>query len=167
MPEGEFVDNSREISLSKIASLSRSEKLRLIAYLNKFMQEKVYEIPLTIFQNDFLSALETIVKYLHENLALGFVEIGRLLNRSDKTIWVTYQNSKKKMSNKFYPVRTQYYVPVYAFSDRKFSTLESLVMFIRESYGLSYKEIAKMLNRNYTTIVTISNRYSKKKGVDK
>ncbi len=158
----DFIDSAKEIPFSKLASLSRSEKLRLIALLNKLLQENVYEIPLTVFQNDFLSALETIVKYLHENLNLSFVEIAKLLNRSDKTIWVTYQNSKKKMTSKFYPVKTQYYIPVSAFADRNYSTLESLVAFLRETYGLSYSEIAKMLNRNYTTIVTVSNRHKKK-----
>lgn len=124
----------------------------------------MYEIPATVFKNDFLSALETIVKYLHENLSLGFVQIGKLLNRSDKTIWVTYQHAAKKMSHRFYPAKAQHYIPVSAFSNRKFSTLESLVMFLRETYGLSYDGIAGMLNRSYTTIVTVSNRATKKKG---
>lgn len=128
------------------------------------MQDNVYEIPITVFKNDFLSALETIVKFLHENLELGFVQIGKLLNRSDKTIWVTYQHSRKKMSHKFYPAKTQYYVPVSAFANRKFSTLESLVIFLKQTYGLEYAQIGEMLNRSYTTIVTVSNRAGKKKG---
>ena len=143
--------------------MSRAEKLKLIAYLNKLLQDKTFDVPLSIFQNDFLSSLETLVKYLHENLELGFVEIAKLLNRSDKTIWVTYQQSKKKMSHKFYPVKTQYYIPVAAFSDRNFAPLESLVVFLKETYGLSYTEIAEMLNRSYTTVVTVANRHAHKK----
>jgi len=43
-------------------------------------------VPVNIFNNNKLSALESIVKYLKENINLSNKEIARLLNRDSRTI---------------------------------------------------------------------------------
>ena len=48
-------------------------------------------IPLCVFSKE-LSGLETIVKYLKENLKLESKEISKLLGRSVKTIWQAYDS---------------------------------------------------------------------------
>ena len=58
-------------------------------------------------------------------------------------------------------------VPVSVLSDRSVSILESLVEYLKNSLGLSYHEIALMLNRDDRTIWTCYNRASKKRLNDK
>jgi len=105
--------------------------------------------------------LETIVKYLKEEHNLGYAEISRLLNRSSKTIWITYQRAKKKMPKKLVG-KSQILIPVEIFQNRKFSVLETLVSHLKQEQGTSYKEIAKLINRNYRTILTVYRRFRKK-----
>ena len=50
----------------------------IIGLANKLLEVPVKEevkIPISVFKNDHLSALETIVKYLRENLLLSFREL--------------------------------------------------------------------------------------------
>ena len=54
-------------------------------------------IPLSIFSNRKLGPLEAISKYLKDDAKLKFSEIAKLLNRNQKTIWVSYHNAKKKV----------------------------------------------------------------------
>ena len=152
-------DSYKEILFSRLKSLSKPEKLEVISFLTEQLKENV--IPLFIFKNDSLSALEAIVKYLKEEHNLSYVEISRLLNRSNKTIWITYQRAKKKMPKKLVG-KSQILIPVEIFQNRKFSVLESLASYLKQEQGISYKEIAKLINRNYRTILTVYRRFRKK-----
>ena len=62
--------------------------------------KKEESIPIAVFSNSKLSALEIIVKYIKENLGKSYHEIAVLLNRNDRTIWSTYNNSLKKFKEK-------------------------------------------------------------------
>lgn len=53
-------------------------------------------IPINIFSNRTLSTLEHIITYLKEEQNLSYQEISIILNRDPRTIWTTYQRSKKK-----------------------------------------------------------------------
>jgi len=152
-------DPYKEILFSRLKSLSDPEKLEVISFLKKQLKENV--LPVFIFKNDLLSALEAIVKYLKEEHNLSYVEISRLLNRSNKTIWITYQRAKKKMPKKLVG-KSQILIPVEIFQNRKFSVLESLASYLKQEQGISYKEIAKLINRNYRTILTVYRRFRKK-----
>lgn len=55
-----------------------------------------YTIPVTILSDRKLSALEHITAYLKEHHNLTYKEIAILLNRDQRTIWTTYQRTKKK-----------------------------------------------------------------------
>ena len=129
--------------------------------LFELLSEKEIYVPLSVF-NETTSALETVVKYLHENLNITFVKIAQMLNRSEKTIWQAYRHSKKKHKGGFNVERSRYIVPVKIFTDRKFSNLEALVMYLRRKYDLRFSEIAALLHRDQRTIWTVNARAKKK-----
>ncbi len=154
-----LTDSYKEILFSRLKSLSNPEKLEVISFLTKQLKENA--LPVSIFKNNSLSALEAIVKYLKEEHNFSYVEISRLLNRSNKTIWITYQRAKKKMPKKLVG-KSQILIPVEIFQNRKFSILESLVSYLKQEQNISYKEIAKLINRNYRTVLTVYRRFKKK-----
>jgi len=149
----------KEILFSRLKSLSKPEKIEVVSFLTKQLKEN--SLPIFIFKNNSLSALETIVKYLKEEHNLGYAEISRLLNRSSKTIWITYQRAKKKMPKKLVG-KSDIFIPVEIFQNRKFSVLETLVSHLKQEQGISYKDIAKLINRNYRTVLTVYRRFRKK-----
>ena len=129
----------------------------------KKFEEKKIEIPVSVF-SEKLSCLETVVKYLRENLNLSNKEISKLIKRSEKTIWQAYNYSKKKYSSKFKIEFSKYYIPVSVLSDRKLSVLESIVKYLHENFELNYSEIARLLCRDSRTIWTVYSRAEKKYG---
>ncbi len=114
-------------------------------------------IPLSIFKNS--SPLESIVKYLKDNLKLNFHNISSLLNRNERTIWVTYNNAIKK--NIILDIKDELKIPVEIFSNRKLSVLENLVSYLKNS-NYSLQQISLIINRDYKTIWTCYNRSKKK-----
>jgi len=54
-------------------------------------------------------------------------------------------------------------IPIEIFKDRNVAVLESLVEYLKDKKGLSYHEIAVLLNRDDRTIWTVYNRVSKKR----
>ena len=129
----------------------------------KKFEEKKIEIPVSIFSKK-LSCLETIVKYLRENLNLSNKEISKLIKRSEKTIWQAYNSARKKYSLKFKVKFSKYYIPVSVLSDRKLSVLESIVKYLHENFELNYSEISRLLQRDSRTIWTVYSRARKKYG---
>jgi len=148
----------KEILFSRLKSLSKPEKLEVISFLTEQLKENA--LPIFIF-NSSLSALEAISKYLKEEHNLSYIEISKLLNRSNKTIWITYQRAKKKMPKKLRG-KSNIFIPVEIFQNRKFSVLESLVSYLKQEQGISNKDIAKLINRNYRTVLTVYRRFKKK-----
>ena len=166
----------RDTIISKFKDLSREDKIELISYfVNELKGEKEATkqenflrkdigIPIGVFDNDVLSSLEAIVKYLKEDLKLKFSKIGHLLNRSNKTIWATYHNAVKKMPSAYGTISRDILIPVSALSNRSFSTLESVVGFIKE-LDYSNHEVALMLHLDDRTIWTVYDRVKKKRGM--
>ncbi|MBI2652870.1 hypothetical protein HYX00_05370 [Candidatus Woesearchaeota archaeon] len=162
--------------ISKFKDLSKEDKIELISYfideLKKFHNVNEQEIfgkreisiSIGVFANDVLSSLEAIVKYLKEEQKLKFSKIGKLLNRSNKTIWATYHNAIKKMPSSFGAVSRDILIPVSALSNRQFSTLESVVGFIKD-LDYTNHEVALMLHLDDRTIWTIYDRVKKKRGI--
>lgn len=54
-------------------------------------------------------------------------------------------------------------VPAYLFRDRSVAVLEALVEYLKDVNGLSYHEIAILLNRDDRTVWTVYNRVKKKR----
>ncbi len=53
-------------------------------------------IPAAAMQDRSVSILESIVRYLKDDLGFSYAEIARLLNRDDRTVWTCYARAKKK-----------------------------------------------------------------------
>lgn len=64
---------------------------------NLMKKEDEICIPASILSDRRLGPLEACVKYLKEERKLKYSEIGEMLNRDERTIWVTYNNAKKKI----------------------------------------------------------------------
>ncbi len=119
-------------------------------------------IPLSVFDNDHLSSLEVVVKYLHEDLEYRFVRIAKLLNRSAKTIWATYANTLRKMPQRFEPRKSVFFLPLSLFHDRSYSPLEVVVRYLKDDCRQTYHQIAVLLNRDDRTIWTTYHRMKNK-----
>jgi len=128
--------------------------------LNK-IEEKEVLIPASVFSRK-LSSLETIVKYLKENLGLKNKEIASLTKRSVKTIYQAYSSANEKVSKRFEIKEAKYYIPVSALTNRKLGVLESVVKFLKENYELNYSEIGRLLGRDPRTIWTAYSRMREK-----
>jgi hypothetical protein len=137
----------------------------------KYNHNKI-NLPISIFNNDYLSSLQTITKYLKEEKQLTIKEIADLTNRSQKTIWDAYNNSKNKMKFSFgllsvniYDINVNnedFFIPYNILQNRNFSILETITKYLREDLNLKYSEIAVLLNRDQRTIWTVYNRVLKK-----
>lgn len=124
------------------------------------IEKQKRSIPLFVFSSK-LSGLETIVKYLRENLHLNFKEIGILLGRSVKTVWQAYNFSKRKYSRQFTGHDFSLTIPVSVFKDRRLSVLEHIVIYLKNT-GMKFSEIARRLERDPRTIWTVYSRAKKK-----
>jgi len=118
-------------------------------------------IPLSIFSHN-LSPLEALVKYLKENLHLRYHEIATKLNRDDRSIWKTYQQSKTKSESPFEFTKDKIFIPISIFKNRNLSILENLVVYLKNDLNVQVKEISHLLNKNTSTIWTAYNRARKK-----
>ena len=119
-------------------------------------------IPTSIYDNSRLSMLESTVKYLKEDLNQKFSSIGRLLNRNERTIWVTYSNASKKSPSRL-KIAESISIPINVLSDRRFSILEQATGFLKEEYGLKFSEIGRLLKRDDRTVWTCYSRLKKKR----
>jgi len=126
------------------------------------LQKQDIFIPISVFNKE-LSGLEVIVKFLKENHNLENTKIAKLLQRSEKTIWQAYNDSKTKYSKKILPEQTPFVLPVEIFASRKLSVLETIVSYLKENYKLTNHQIAELLKRDDRTIWTVHSRAQKKK----
>lgn len=147
----------------KNRGLSPAEIIGLASKLLKAEPKEEVRVPLSVFKNDYLSSLETIVKYLRENLLLSFRQIASLTNRNEVALAVTYRNARKKMEAKFAEEISPYSIPVSILEDRNLSVLENVVSYIKDTFGLTYHKIAVLLNRDDRTVWTVYQRARKKK----
>lgn len=162
--------------ISKFRDFSKEEKIELVSDFiselkrlhdvseGEILGRKEASVPIGIFSNDVLSCLEAIVKYMKEDLRLRFSKIAKLLNRSSKTIWATYSKAGKKMPSSFSGVSHDIMIPASAVSNRSYSTLESVVGFVKD-LDYSNHEVALMLNLDDRTIWTVWDRVKKKRGM--
>jgi DNA-directed RNA polymerase specialized sigma24 family protein len=55
-------------------------------------------------------------------------------------------------------------IPTFIFKDRDLAALEAIVIYLKDSQGMTYAQIAKLLNRDDRTIWTTYTRAKKKLG---
>lgn len=118
-------------------------------------------IPITVFSRE-LGALETICKYLKENLNLKNKKIAFLIARDSRSVWQAYNSSKKKLPIKFEVLSTKYYLPVSILKNKELSVLENVVFYLKEEFSLTYHEIAVLLKRDDRTIWSVYQKARKK-----
>ncbi|MBI2102069.1 hypothetical protein HYT53_05665 [Candidatus Woesearchaeota archaeon] len=162
----EFVEKKLLDTLSYLREqgFSSEEIIELISKLLRVEAKEEVKVPISVFNNDYLSSLENIVKYLRENLLLSFKQIAELTNRNEIALAVTYRNAKKKMEAKFVVTEiSPYSIPVSILKDRNISVLENIVAYLKDNFGLAYHKIAVLLNRDDRTIWTVYQRAKKKK----
>jgi len=147
--------NSEGINYEELKELYEKLKSHI-----EVIESNKRKIPLCVFSSE-LSCLETIVKYLKENLKLEFKEISVLLNRSVKTLWQAYHSSKKKYEHRLVADDFSSTIPVSLFKDRRLSVLENIVFYLKER-GMKFSEIANVLKRDPRTIWTVYSRARKK-----
>jgi len=134
------------------------------------MQNKTPEIPsesaflpVSIFNNEWLSPFETISKYLKEELSFRYCEIALMTGRDDRTVWGAYNSASGKMPERLDVRDDDIFVPISILKDRNFSILESISIYLKENYGMKYSQIGAVMNRNERTIWTVCSRAFKKK----
>jgi len=116
-----------------------------------------FYIPTWIFNNK-LSPLESITKFLKEDRNLTIKQISILLNKHYKTIWITYQQAKKKQPSQLVSRKLSIYIPISVFRNKSQTVFKTLVSVLKEEYKLRYSEIANLLSRDQRTIWTVYNR---------
>jgi len=122
-----------------------------------FSAEAEIFMPITLFANRSMGVLEILVKYLHENHAMRFADIARLLNRDPRTIWCTYAKAKRKAPYRLIDMPSKQ-IPISAFQDRNLAALESLVKYCKQTLLMSNPEISKIINRDTRTIWAVVNK---------
>jgi len=152
-----------ESFLSLVRGLPPDEQRKVFASvldsLDKIRMEMA--IPVSIFSRK-LGSLESIVKYLVENVGLSTKEIAKILDRSHSSIITTYSKSKKK-AGKIIAKDSIYKIPARVIADKRFGVLENIVGFLKSEYGLHFSDIAGMLERNYQTVRTAYVKYNEKR----
>jgi transposase-like protein len=117
-------------------------------------------VPLSIVSGK--SSLEAIVLYLKDFSRLKFKDIAKLLNRDQRTIWVTYANAKKKKLILDTENHSQLMLPLNIFYSRNFSILENIVLYLRTTQSLSFNQISDLIGKNYQTVRTVYKRALRK-----
>ena len=147
----------------KEQGLSEEEIAGLASKLLKTAAKEEVKIPISIF-NDNLGSLESIVKYLRENLLLSFRQIAELTNRNGVALAVSYRNAKKKHETKFVVTEiSPYSIPISILKDRNLSVLENISAYLKDTFGLNYHSVAVLLNRDDRTVWTVYQRAKKKR----
>ena len=151
-------------SYLKQQGISSQEIIDLANKILKVPAKEEVKVPISVFNNEYLSSLENIVKYLRENLLLSFKQIGELTNRNEIALAVMCRNVRKKMEAKFVVTEiSPYSIPVSILKDRNISVLENIVAYLKDNFGLAYHKIAVLLNRDDRTIWTVYQRAKKKR----
>lgn len=100
-----------------------------------------------------------------QDLLLNFLQEETSQIFDDQTIQ-TLENVTKQLKEikKIKPKQAiPNHIPIMLFSDRTLSILEHITTYLKEQHGLSYKEIAILLNRDQRTVWTTYQRARKKR----
>ncbi len=140
-----------------------SKNIRFFIPVKKSRHPKIL-LPIEIFSQE-LSPLEAVVTFLKQDKSFRYSEIAALLNRDIRTIWITHVNAKKKQEQLLIPLRSAIKIPVFILSDRKFSILEALVLYLVEIRNISLTNVSRITKKSTSTIWTVLYRAKKKTGV--
>lgn len=119
-------------------------------------------IPLSIFSTE-LGALESIVKYMRDELLLDYATIAALLGRNEGPVGITYRRAKKKSVSRL-DTSSKESIPFEALranSKMGLSVFESLAYHLAKQ-GHDWHEIARIMHRHDKTVWTVLDRAKKK-----
>ena len=155
--------NENEALKAIIKELGVDEKQ--LAHLVQQKKDAIQPVlPVSIFRSRS-SALEVIVKYLHDVKRMRFTDIAAALNRDQRTIWHAYRRSASKQTSLNVldsAITSDITTPLYIFADRAYAPLEAVVTHLKDSHTLSFREIAELLKRSPTTVWTVYQRAKRK-----
>lgn len=149
-----------------LASLSGDDAKRLVVKLTATYRYPVDELQRIFTQNRTsvripsyafvheLGMLESIVKYLHEELGYRYSKIALLLHRDPRTIWTTYQRAAKKFPGRFPVRRSEFSIPLSIYDNRRLGVLEATVRYMKDELLYRFQKIARSLGRDARTIWT-------------
>jgi hypothetical protein len=78
-----------------------AKEKRLKSKFRAAVPEKVIHVPVSIFADRKVSALEALVAHLHVRLGFSYHEIAVMLNRDDRTVWTCYHRFKQKTRRRY------------------------------------------------------------------
>ncbi len=151
--KNDYSKNKEEIIKLILKELVSKHRIKREQIFEIIDQKQNIEIPISIFQKD-LGALETLVKYMKENLAMRYSEIAKHLNRDERTVWTSYNKSLKKFKGTLIIENSKLKVSLKELNNSKYTILESLILFLK-SKDLSFKEISLLIKRDQRNIWTI------------
>lgn len=137
-------------------------KKEFLRYIKEKKETKKELIPISVFNTKALAPLETIVKYIREELGYTYNKIGSLLNRNAGPIGVTYRKAAKKFQSKLDISSTENSIPILIFKDSKITIFECIVVYLKDDLGLKFRNMSELVNRNYRTVWTVYKRAKKK-----
>ena len=109
-----------------------------------------------------LSPGEALTKYLKEVHGLSYHSIGQAISRDERGIWGTYKRATQKMKQPFtFTTPPRYLIPVSHFADRSLSILQVAVKELHSVAGMRFSEIARLLDKSYSTIYSTYSRPSR------
>ena len=152
--EKEIILNQLIKSVQEEYKVTRREVLDLI-------KEETVNIPISIFLKE-LGALESLVRYMKENLGMRYNEIAELLDRDQRTIWTAYKKAVEKHPEKLKVKEPEMTLPLEAIKNKELTVLESVIVFLKEK-GLKFSKIANLLGRDQRNIWTIYSKAKKNK----
>ncbi len=120
--------------------------------------EEMETMPVSIFNNTKLSIPESIVKYFVEEKNYKYSKISKIIKRDQRTVWGFYNKARKKFPKKL-KINDSKLIPVSIFSKK--SLLETIAIYLKKNFDLSYHDVAVLLNRDDRTIWTVCNRKKK------
>lgn len=103
-----YLKEELDLNYAKIALLlNRNSRTIWTTYNNAVkkkkeklpVKESKFFIPISVFKDRKLTALEALVAYLKDNFNLRYSEIAVLLARDERNIWTVYNRCKKKTKN--------------------------------------------------------------------
>lgn len=154
---------SRELLKSIIHFMRQKQQLSLQELIGIYTEVSPEEaIPVSIFSHD-ISPSESLCRFLKENRNLTFHDIAVLLNRDDRSVWTSYSRAARKSKQPLKPAADDIMIPLSIFQDRALSILEHVVSHLRTEHNLSNSRIARIINKNPSSIATVANRAEKKR----
>ena len=98
-----YLKDQRKLNYHQIGALiNRDERNIRVLYLRakikpiKFYNSSKILIPISIFADKKLSALESLTVYLHDKLNFRFSQIAQLIGRDQRTVWTSYSRARRK-----------------------------------------------------------------------